>query len=463
MNAEIPVIAGVSLSLMLVELSGTRFAVPLERVVGVTETAKVTPLPFSPPGLEGVVMALGQIVPQVATGRAVGLAQGEGGVLLVVSDTDGSLALRIDRVIGLIQCDPASLTAEGADGTPLGTHRIIHDGHPVPVLDVTRLALDTTVALAPGGQALLATEAAGAADAEPVPDKTIQSYMRVEIAGDPYALPLDAIGDLMVLPDIRRMPDAPAWVTGLFDYRGQPFLALDTARLLGSAGGEAGSVGIVVPYGGRQVALLVTRAAGVERIADEALHPMALPMAGIESYHVDPAGGIVGIISVAALLGQIAGTLTEIAPRPTPVEAVAAVADEAPARRILTVQAGGQVFGLPLERVKRIEASVTLSPLPFDGGGFHGMADVGDAVVPVLDLRRCLGAAPETAGVCALTMLDGAIAGLMVDQVVRIEDLPDAAFMPVVDAPLLPVTQIAMIGGRAVPMLAIDRLLPPLP
>jgi chemotaxis signal transduction protein len=455
--------SGTALSLMLLELGGARFAVPLDRVIGVTETDAVTPLPFSPPGLDGLVMALGQIVPQVATGRVLGLPQAEGGVLLVVSDLDGALALRIDRVLTLIQCDAGALAGE--PGSLLGAMRVTHDGDSVPVLDITRLAADPAVALAPAGQALLAADTDSEAAPEPAPDETIASYLRFDAGGDRYALPLDAAGDLVVLPGLRRMPGAPDWVAGLFDYRGEPFLALDTARLLGARSDPADAIGLLVAFGGLRVALLVSRAAGVARVADGAVRAMALPMAGIASYYVDPGGTIVGIVAVDRLLAQVGGRLAEIAPRQAAPDAAAPAADQRPTRRVLTVEVAGQMFGLPLDRVERIEPSVSLTSLPFDGGGFDGMADVGDATIPVLDLRRCLGAAASASasGACALARLDGAMAGLMVDHVVRIEDLPEVLLEPVADAALLPVSHVAAIGGRIVSVLTIDRLLPPLP
>ena len=33
-----------------------RFAIPLDRIIGVVESSKITPLPFSPPPFEGLVL-----------------------------------------------------------------------------------------------------------------------------------------------------------------------------------------------------------------------------------------------------------------------------------------------------------------------------------------------------------------------------------------------------------------------
>jgi chemotaxis signal transduction protein len=91
------------------------------------------------------------------------------------------------------------------------------------------------------------------------------------------------------------------------------------------------------------------------------------------------------------------------------------------------------------------------------------MADVGDATVPVLDLRRRIpeaGSAPNPP--CTLVNIEGALAGLAVDQVLRIEDVPDDDVEDITTHPLLPVSHVARSGGRMMSVLVIDRVLPPL-
>ena len=106
---------------------------------------------------------------------------------------------------------------------------------------------------------------------------------------------------------------------------------------------------------------------------------------------------------------------------------------------------------------------MVLTPLPEPGTGFHAMADVGDATVPVLDLRRRI---PEAGSAldppCTLVNIEGALAGLAVDQVLRIEDVPDDDVEDITTHPLLPVSHVARSGDRLMSVLVIDRVLPPL-
>jgi hypothetical protein len=91
---------------------------------------------------------------------------------------------------------------------------------------------------------------------------------------------------------------------------------------------------------------------------------------------------------------------------------------------------------------------------------------VGDAVVPVIDLRRQQGLtlAPFDSGArppCILTSLDGATTGILVDQVLRIIDIPSERLTSVSEASRLPISHVFAFEGQLIALLAIDRLLPP--
>ena len=97
--------------------------------------------------------------------------------------------------------------------------------------------------------------------------------------------------------------------------------------------------------------------------------------------------------------------------------------------------------------------------------GFDALADVGDAVVPVIDLRRQIASAARRSGQedqppCVLTTIEGAISGILVDQVLSIEDVTIDRYESMEPAPRLPVSHMAYVQGRIIPVLTLDRLLP---
>jgi len=91
------------------------------------------------------------------------------------------------------------------------------------------------------------------------------------------------------------------------------------------------------------------------------------------------------------------------------------------------------------------------------------MADVGDGVIPVIDLRKQVQGGEEERSSqppCILTMREGSMAGILVDQVLSIRDVPADRFEPVKDGSKLPISRVVPLDGRMVSVLTSDRLLP---
>lgn len=473
------------LSFLCAQVGGIHVAVPLDRVIGVAECGGLTPLPFSPPSFEGLVLAMGQVVPQVGLGTMLGSPSIGGGVLIVISDAGGSVALRVDQVSAMVEVGAAEIepSAPAEDpAAPLITAHFVVRGVRHGVLDLDGLVVGE--ALAPGeepGAVMLAgvvppsdAETGSAGNAAHLP------FMLVEVAGEVYAFRTGDIVELTELSGLRAMPHAPDWVAGLVDLRGEPLMALSTAALLGLEARDSPAVGLVVrltgataaipqnagPESAGRVVLLAERALGIERFPPNLLRPMTQPMAGVESYLVDKPDSIIGVVVPDGLLAQIAEEVMRFIPQGGSASAAQVAEVGREVWQLLTMRVGTECCAIPLDRIERIQASVQLTPLPDDGRGFDALADVGDGVVPVIDLRRRSLSFPGDTGIgqtpCVLTRLEGAMAGILVDQVLRIEDVPYDRIEPLDGAHRLPISEIVQIQDVLVSVLKVDRLLPPL-
>jgi purine-binding chemotaxis protein CheW len=463
------------LDFLCVSAGAQRIAIPLSLVLSVEEAGPLTPLPFSPALVEGLVMALGRVLPQMSLTEVLGEGKRDGGVLVVaVAASDDVRALRVDQVAGMVQVDVQMVRTLDDDeraARPLVTARFEALGNEWCVLDYVKLTSDQPMEAA--GMANGAAMVAAAGPDEPgegsSPPDDVNEHLPllvVEIAGETYALPTSDIVELLVPGVVRSMPGAPAWVAGLVDRRGAPLLALATAALLGRPSTSHSGIALVVDVAGvGEVGIMVERAVGIERVHHSAIHAVPQDMAGVGNYFVIATEHIVGIISPAALTAQVSEAIAALVPRlvssPSTAEVVAA--DDKASHKLLSVRVGRELFALPLERVERIEASVVLTPLPRPGTGFHGLADVGDATVPVFDLRQQIeqgGSDPNPP--CTLVEIEGGLVGLAVDQVLRIEDVPDSAVEDIATSPMLAVSHVAHAGDRLLSVLVIDRVLPPL-
>jgi chemotaxis signal transduction protein len=458
------------LDFLCVLAGSRRIAMPLNLVLSVEEAGPLTPLPFSPPLVEGLVMALGRVLPQLPLTAVLGEESRDGGVLVVLAARDDVRALRVDQVAGMVQVDVETVqpidNLERAE-QPLISARFAALDAEWSVLDYARLAAD---------QPMETETASGAAlvgvsqDAETAAPTSIDGgehlpLLQVEISGESYAVPIAEIVEILVPGVIRSMPAAPDWVAGLVDRRGTPLLVVSAAALLGRpATREFNTVLVIEVSDAGEIGIAIDRAIGIERVHQADIHTVTQDMPGVTRYFVFAREHIVGIIDPASLTGQVRDHITLLVPHPEkPADETPTVETGKSSRRLLSVRVGRELLALPLERVERIQASVLLTPLPQPGTGFHAMTDVGDAAVPVLDLRRHIadaGSAPTPP--CTLVQIEGALAGLAVDQVLRIEDIPDSDVEDVATHPLLPISHVARSGDNLLSVLVIDRVLPPI-
>ena len=432
------------LDFLCVLAGSRRIAMPLNLVLSVEEAGPLTPLPFSPPLVEGLVLALDRVLPQMPLAAVLGEESRDGGVLVVLAASDDVRALRVDQVAGMVQVD-------------------IEAVQPIDIIERAEQPMEAETA---SGAALVGVSHQTEATAPPSAESGEHlPLLVVEISGESYAVPIADIVEILVPGVIRSMPAAPDWVAGLLDRRGSPLLLVSAAALLGRPSTQEYSTVLVIEVSGAgEIGVAIDRAVGIERVHQTDIHSVTQDMPGVKRYFVFAREHIIGIIDPLALVAQVRDTVAALVPRlEKPADQTPATEAARSSRKLLSVRVGRELLALPLERVERIQASVLLTPLPQPGTGFHAMTDVGDAAVPVLDLRRHIadaGSAPTPP--CTLVQIEGALAGLAVDQVLRIEDIPDSDVEDVATHPLLPISHVARSGENLLSVLVIDRVLPPI-
>jgi chemotaxis signal transduction protein len=457
------------LHLLCCKAGDMTLAIPLDRVIGVVETGPLTPLPYTAEAFEGLVDAIGQVMPRINLSKLLGREQQEGKILVVVMDKGGSLALRVQQVTTMVDIESEQILAHGAEAravNELFLSQFPHAGQTHYLLDIDRLAASEQLrVLPPDGEVMLA-EAPAPDLPEDLPTDSHIPFLLVEIGAKTYAFESSEIEELNVPGPLRVMPGAPPWILGLIDLRGKPVVALSTALLLGHPRNGGEEICLLAELdAGLEVALFVDRALSLERFPPEQVYPMGQAMAGVNSYLVMEADHIVGVISPTKLVEQVRSELVTLIPfNARPQAAVPTSKEASQSHQMLTVRVGDELFGLTLERIERILASVRLTPLPTTAEHFDGMADVGDGVVPVIDLRtqvaRTAPPSPDAQPPCLLTMLEGAMAGILVDQVLSISEVAADRFEPVKDGSKLPISHVVPLDGKLISVLTIDRILP---
>jgi purine-binding chemotaxis protein CheW len=124
---------------------------------------------------------------------------------------------------------------------------------------------------------VLARSAAGAAG--PSEDTTLlREFLVFELSGDPYAVPVERVREIVRLRPITPMPRVPETVRGVISLRGEVIQVLDLRRRLGMTSAEpTRRTRIVVMHGedNRTTGLLVDAVNQVLRVAEDAISPAA--------------------------------------------------------------------------------------------------------------------------------------------------------------------------------------------
>ena len=90
------------------------------------------------------------------------------------------------------------------------------------------------------------------------------TWLRFEVAGRAYAIPLDSVAEVTRAGRPRMIPGVRLEVGGILNVRGEPLPAVNGAMLLGEEP-EAHHHALLLEHGGLRLALLVGRVSRIER------------------------------------------------------------------------------------------------------------------------------------------------------------------------------------------------------
>lgn len=125
--------------------------------------------------------------------------------------------------------------------------------------------------------------------------------MRVAVAGEQYALPVEHVREVVELGELTPVPGTADSVLGLRNLSGEIIPALDLAKMLQIEHASQAEQLLVVEHGGRRTAFVVDEVIDVGRL-DGALQEHESPHL-LASTVID--GAIVGVLAVDVLLDSV--------------------------------------------------------------------------------------------------------------------------------------------------------------
>lgn len=462
------------MDIVIIELKGQHYGLPAANVVEVLEPLPVTPLPFAPPYVDGLVNVAGRVVPQIDAALRLGGAEavgaGQGSVLVAIA-CGAPCAVHVDKVLTKATVQEGDIAhredrlATAGDAKTAGhiavTGEFPWNGLSVLLVDADVFSIDgiVPVGVPDGGGGLLGQAVLASESGEPVAAAGFACLI-VACRGERYALPLSEVGEVVAVGALTLLPHAPREMRGLALLRGSPLLALSLGALLGGRDDAAEPVMVVVESHGHRLGLLAERVIGIERFAADALQE-AHEGREIGGYLVGRDAAMVGLLKLAGLLS--AERLADYRGFLISSRLENAMSHETgkteTLRRMLAFRVGGEYCALPLEAVERIEEYQTATEVPHDTeAGLTGVVQIQGEVALVVNLGSAMGLAGVGNGAFLVVRLDGALWALAVDRVERMVDLRESDIEPVKRAANDYIDAVGRLDGRLLSILTLDPL-----
>lgn len=259
------------------------------------------------------------------------------------------------------------------------------------------------------------------------PGRGESRYLTFRVAEQLYALPADAVSEVIRVPSVARVPQGPRALLGLGALRGAVIPVASARGLLGEPDQPPSRA--LVLTGAAPVALAVDVVESLVAVAADEIESAPAKIARRPGEQLRGAFQVHGRGEAAKILDV--WPLLEAAfvqpPRPARVAAAAEArtggeaAESEAAERIVTFQLAGQEFALPLDEVREIIPPPDgFAVVPRAEAMVLGMMAYRGALLPVMSLRGLLGL-PAAASFdgrekVLVTAVGPALVGLLVDR-----------------------------------------------
>jgi purine-binding chemotaxis protein CheW len=368
------VAAGTGGVTLTVRAGGQSFSILGRVVAEILRPLPLTRVPLAPACLLGVVNRRGQVLPVLSLG---GQPAPETAMTRIVVVDDGvALGLLVDEVL-----------AFGAAG-------------PDEAVDIASMVAAEFNGLGRLTSGVVATASPDqAAMPQVVADELALVMLR--LAGQDYAVRLDAVAEIIALPScVTTLPGTDGAMLGMVEHRGSvlPLLSLRVLLTLGADGFHRAKARIVVTtLAGRQVGLVVDGVTAIRPVSRQTIAPVPPVLtrgdaeAKIEAIcRLDGGRRLVALLSMDRLLD--AETMARLQAQPVSAARLDAESTDSRREQFVVVRMGADEYGLPVAAVADVVRHPgSLARVPYAPGFVAGVMNLRGKIVPVLDQRHRFG------------------------------------------------------------------------
>lgn len=246
-----------------------------------------------------------------------------------------------------------------------------------------------------------------------------------------YALPAEQVAEVIRLPEVARVPQAPKGLLGLANLRGNILPVASLRGLLGATEGhEPATRAIVLEGGAAPVALAVDVVESLVTVDDDKIETRQAELATRPGERLKGAfaangkDAVARILDIAALID--AAFVQNARPRPRRALNEAQATNESVevkdrGQMLVSFEVAGQEYAFSLDVVQEVlDVPETLTAMPSAEDLVLGVTPFRDTLLPLLSLRGLLGFAPEAERSgrekVVVARVGGALVGLLADR-----------------------------------------------
>lgn len=303
-----------------------------------------------------------------------------------------------------------------------------------------------------------------------------QQFTIFTVEGETFAVSLDEVKEIIRMPDVVRVPLAPASLEGLTNLRGTVLPIVNARCLFGSTRAVADdATRVVILDHGHPIGIVVDRVVSVvtietDRIEDARAVETSVRSDLLRGVIKDQGGlGLVMILATRQLIEQEFALLALASRAGEAGARIDAAIDAPPATvadtsrdevQLVSFEVAGQEYALPIASVREIvQLPDTITCVPKAAPSVLGVISLRDRLLPVVSLRRLfrLGAdeLAEHNRVAVVSVNNGAlVVGVVLDRVNEVLRVRRASIEPVptmlaAQADMAEITAICRLdGGR---------------
>jgi purine-binding chemotaxis protein CheW len=416
-------------------LDGVEFGLDIDRVQEITPRTDITPVPGAPSFVLGVINLRGTIIPVLDSRLRFHLEPAEPTPktrIIIMNLAGRGTGLQVDAVSEVVRLEDltiretpplvAGVRSDYLAGMVTVGNRLITLINLDKILDSSEfsqreLLLENNTAAPVFG---------GLENAEEVAVEELP-YVTFALGQESFGINLQQVEEIIELPPVTKVPDAPAYVLGVICLRDQVLPLLDFIQLLRVEDADQirqREMVILLNFGEAKLGIAVDGIQEIIRLRAEEILPPPQTLSESETSKFE---GVVvrpdRMVSIIKVLNIIRGDdQQKIAAMGTSLlknqaEETLVASHDLP---LVVFRLGAEAFGLRLHEVREIIMVGMITPVPRAPSFIDGVLNLRGEVMPVIDLRDRFGLDRQSAtnlSRIVITPIGGVFTGLVVDSV----------------------------------------------